>query len=83
MWLSHLDERLTIMGQNEIDQQTDAFISEVGRVGKKIAATLFEIVGEVAKAELDFAIAVASYSANHPSYVVPPLLRHTECTVLY
>lgn len=78
-WADDLDRRLAQKEENDSDS---AFISEVGRVSKKLAQSFFETVGEIAKAELELAQAIIVYSASQPTYIVTNPVRTTNCSIL-
>ncbi|MDX8127509.1 hypothetical protein QLH52_09460 [Methylomonas sp. OY6] len=78
-WADDLERRLAQKEENDSDS---AFISEVGRVSKKLAQSFFETVGEIAKAELELAQAIIVYSASQPTYIVTNPIRTTNCSVL-
>jgi hypothetical protein len=69
------------MEQKELDESREAFISEVGNVGKKLALVLIATVVEVAKAEAQLAQSAALYAATHPTYVITNPIRTTTCDV--
>jgi len=78
-WANDLERRIN---QKQAGDSDTAFLSEVGSVGKKLAQSFFETVGDIAKAEIELAQAIVLYSASHPTYVITNPVRTTDCSVL-
>lgn len=78
-WADDLERRLV---QKEVDDTNGAFMSEVGRVSKNSAQSFFEMVGEIAKVEIELAQAVVIYSASQPTYIITNPIRTTDCSIL-